>query len=105
VTSQRTRLVLAVLLIALGLPGCGRSSDDIIGKWRATGDSSAVVWEFSKDGSVLMGSTRGKYSFGDNDRFKIQTSFGTSVYQMELSKDHLMLRDSSGSRLEFTKLK
>jgi hypothetical protein len=87
------------------MAACGGSHRDIAGKWRGAGDSTAMVWEFSQDGSVLMGSTRGKYSFGDRDRVKIQTSFGTSVYQMELTDDHLLLRDPTGSKLEFTRLK
>jgi hypothetical protein len=62
-----------------------------------------MVWEFSKDGSVLMGNTRGKYSLGDSARIKIQTSFGTSVYQMELSGDQMSLKDANGSKLAFTK--
>lgn len=63
-----------------------------------------MVWEFSEDSSVLMGSTRGKYTFGRN-RVKIQTPFGTTVYQMELSGDQMSLKDSSGSKLVFTKQK
>jgi hypothetical protein len=77
----------------------------MVGKWQTAGDSSAIVWEFSQDGSVLMGNTRGKYSLGDSERIKIQTSFGTSVYQMELSGAQMSLKDSSGSRLVFTKQK
>jgi hypothetical protein len=52
-----------------------------------------------------MGNTRGKYSLGDSERIKIQTSFGTSVYQMELSGAQMSLKDSSGSKLVFTKQK
>ncbi len=98
-------LMIASALLLLGLAGCGSSHHDIVGKWRAAGDSSTMVWEFSKDGSVLMGSTRGKYSFGDRDRIKLQTPFGTSIYQIEFSAEHLILVDPSGSKLEFTKLK
>jgi hypothetical protein len=97
-------VIVASAFLLWAMASCGSSHNDIVGKWRA-GDSSAMVWEFSKDGSVLMGSTRGRYSFGDRDRVKIQTPFGTSVYQMELSKDHLILKDPNGSKLEFTRLK
>lgn len=92
-------------LFLFALIGCARSQNDIIGKWTTAGDSSAMVWEFSKDGSVLMGGTRGKYSFGDNERIKIQTPFGTSVYQMEFSGDQMTLKDPTGSKLVFTKQK
>ena len=103
---DKSRLVIvASALLLLAMAGCGSSHNDIVGKWRTAVDSSAMVWEFSKDGSVLMGSTRGRYSFGDRDRVKIQTPFGTSVYQMELSEDHLVLKDPNGSKLEFTRLK
>jgi hypothetical protein len=63
-----------------------------------------MVWEFSEDSSILMGSTRGKYTFGRN-RVKIQTPFGTTVYQLDLSEDRMILKDSSGSKLEFTRSK
>jgi hypothetical protein len=85
--------------------GCSPSRQDIVGKWRAGGESSAMVWEFAKDGSVQMGSIRGRYSFGDRDRIKIETSAATSVYQIELSGDHMTLKDPSGSKIEFTKLR
>lgn len=97
-------MILASALLLCALAGCG-SHNDIVGKWQAKGDSSAVVWDFSNDGSLLMGSTRGKYGFGDRDRIKIQTPFGTSVYQIEFSGETMTLKDPSGSKLEFTKLK
>ena len=98
-------MILASALLLAALAGCARSESDIVGKWRTVGDSNAMVWEFFQDRSVLMGNTRGKYSFGDQGRMKIQTPFGTSVYQMELAKDRIVLKDPSGSKLEFTKLK
>jgi hypothetical protein len=64
-----------------------------------------MVWEFSNDGSVLMGTNRGRYSFGDNNRIKIETSIATSVYQMELVGDKMTLRDPNGSKLVLTKVK
>lgn len=101
----RVPVILASALFLSSLAGCARSESDIIGKWRTGGDSNAMVWEFSKDGSILMGSTRGKFTFGDQGRMKIQTPFGTSVYQIDCSGDHMVLKDPSGSKLEFTKLK
>ena len=103
---SRSRLVIiASALLLCAIAGCGSSHNDIVGKWHAAGDASAMVWEFSNDGSVLMGSTRGRYSFGDRDRVKIQTPFGTSVYQMEFSEDRMILKDPNGSKLEFTRSK
>ena len=63
-----------------------------------------MIWEFSKDSSILMGSSRGKYTFGRN-RVKIQTPGGTTVYQMDLSEDRMILKAPGGSKLEFTRLK
>jgi hypothetical protein len=93
-----------VLLVAVTLVGCENSQNNIIGKWRS-GDSSAMVWEFAKDGSVLMGSTKGRYSFGDRNRVKIETPFGTSIYQLELADNRMLLTDPTGSKLEFTRMK
>jgi len=98
-------MILVPVLFLCALIGCAKSQSDIVGKWSTAGDSSAMMWEFSKDGSVLMGGTRGKYSFGDNERVKIQTPFGTSVYQMEFSGDQMTLKDPTGSKLVFTKQK
>ena len=102
----KSRWVLVASAVVLSaMAGCGRSHHDIVGKWRAAGGPSATVWEFSKDGSVLMGSARGKYSLGDRDRVKIETRFGTLVYQMEFSADRMILKDPNGSKLEFTRSK
>jgi hypothetical protein len=91
----------AILLSALA--GCENSQTDIVGKWSTAGEN-AMVWEFSKDSSILMDSTRGKYTFGSN-RVKIQTPFGTTVYQMDLSGDRMILTAPGGSKLQFTRSK
>ncbi len=83
------------------IAGCGSSS--IVGKWRMAG-SDATVWEFSKNGGVLLGDVHGRYKFGDQDRIKIETPFATTVYQMELSGDRMTLQEPGGSKLEFTKI-
>lgn len=98
----RTMVVIGILSAMIG---CDRSRQDIAGKWRAGSESNPMVWEFANDGSVQMGSIRGRYSFGDRDRIKIETSGATSVYQIELVGDHMTLKDPSGSKLEFTKLR
>lgn len=103
---HKSRLVvigLAVLLYAIA--GCGGPSRDIVGKWRTSEDANALVWEFSENGSILIGNTRGRYSFGDNKRIKIETPFATSVYQMEFWGDRMILRNVNGSRLEFTRIR
>jgi hypothetical protein len=101
----KARLVtIALALLLCTMAGCGGPHHDIVGKWRAAGPS-AMVWEFSKDGSVLMGSARAKYTLGDRDRVKIETRFGILVYQMEFSADRMILKDPNGSKLELTRLK
>ena len=94
---------LAVLLCAMA--GCGGPSRNIVGKWHTAGDANAIVWEFSENRSLLIGNTRGRYSFGDNNRIKIETPFATSVYQMEFSGDRMVLREVNGSKLEFTRIR
>lgn len=101
---QSRLLAIASLTLVCAVSGCGSSQDNIVGTWRAAGDSSAMVWEFAEDSSILMGSTRGKYTFGRN-RVKIQTPFGTTVYQMDLSEDRMILKAPGGAKLEFTRSK
>jgi hypothetical protein len=90
----------ALLCIA---SGCGNSS--IVGKWRMSGGPDATVWEFKPNGAVLVGDMMGRYKFGDQDRIKIETSFATTVYQLRISGDQLVLEEPGGSSLEFTRIK
>jgi hypothetical protein len=100
------RFIAACLLVAFCLiTGCGGNARDILGAWRTSTDPNAMVWEFSSDGSVLMGTNRGRYSFGDNNRIKIETSIATSVYQMELVGDKMILKEPNGSKLVLTRVK
>ena len=82
---------------------CG--NPPVVGKWHMSGTSDATVWEFFSNGSVLVGNVRGKYTFGDQDRIKIETPFAISVYQMEISADHMTLREPGGPKLEFTRIR
>jgi hypothetical protein len=85
------------------MAGCGNSS--IVGKWRMSGTENPTVWEFSTNGSVLVGEVRGRYKFGGQDRIKIETPFATTVYLVNLSSDQLVLQDLGGSKLEFTRVR
>ena len=67
-------------------------------------DANALVWEFSKNGAVLIGNTRGRYIL-DRNRIKIETPFARTVYQMEFSGDRMVLREVNGSKLEFTRIR
>jgi hypothetical protein len=102
---RRARLLLvpasAILLVVMA--GCGNSS--IVGKWRMSGAENQTVWEFSGNGSVLVGEVRGRYKLGDQNRIKIETPFATTVYLVKLSNDQLVLQELGGSKLEFTRLR
>ena len=85
------------------MAGCGNSS--IVGRWQMSGAENQTVWEFSSNGSVLVGEIRGRYKFGDQNRIKIETPFATTVYLVTLSSDQLVLEEPGGAKLEFTRLR
>ena len=100
--SKLEMIALAVSLCAI--VGCGGPSHDIVGKWRMSQDANATVWEFSKNGAVLIGDTRGRYIL-DRNRIKIETPFARTVYQMEFSGDRMILREPNGPKLDFTRVR
>jgi len=100
-TSILRIIALATLLFAIA--GCGNSS--IVGKWRMSGASDATVWEFKGNGAVLVGDVSGRYKFGDQDRIKIETPFATTVYQLKISGDQMVLQEPGGSKLEFMRIR
>jgi hypothetical protein len=101
---QCARLVFAPASVVLlfMLVSCGNSS--IVGKWRMSGAENQTVWEFLSNGSVNVGDVGGRYKFGDQDRLKIETPFSTTVYQVKISSDQLVLEQPGGSKLEFTRV-
>jgi len=100
-----SRLLIIASAVLLGaIAGCGGPSHDIAGKWRMSQDANMMVWEFSENGSVLIGNTRGRYIL-DRDRVKIETPFAKTVYQMEFSGDQMILREPNGPKLEFTRIR
>jgi hypothetical protein len=101
-TSQLPIVAFAALLYAMA--GCGGPSHDIVGKWRMSGDADAMVWEFSKNGAVMIGSNRGRYIL-DRNRIKIETPFARTVYQMEFTGDRMILREPNGPKLDFTRVR
>jgi|SRR5215475_269157 len=101
--SARLPLALGSAVLLFVMTGCGNSS--IVGKWTLSGTQNQIVWEFLSNGSVLVGDVRGRYKFGDHDRIKIETPISTTVYGVNLSSDQLVLQDSGGSKLEFTRVR
>ena len=96
--------IIALAVLLCGIAGCGGPSHDIVGKWRMSQDANAMVWEFSKNGAVVIGSNRGRYIL-DRNRIKIETPFAKTVYQMEFSGDRMILREPNGPKLDFTRVK
>ena len=70
-----------------------------------SGASDATVWEFKGNGAVLVGDVSGRYKFGDQDRIKIETPFATTVYQVKISGDQMVLQEPGGSKLEFMRIR
>src|SRR5262245_26921138 len=99
----RLLLLPGSVVLLFVMANCGNSS--IVGKWRMSGAENQTVWEFSSNGSVLVGEIRGKYKFGDQERIKIETPFATTVYVVKLSSDQLVLQELGGSKLEFTRIR
>jgi ABC-type uncharacterized transport system auxiliary subunit len=96
--------IIAAAVFLCGIAGCGGPSHEIVGKWRMSQDANATVWEFSKNGAVLIGNTRGRYIL-DRNRIKIETPFARTVYQMEFSGDHMILSESNGPKLDFIRVR
>ena len=69
-----------------------------------SGASDITVWEFKGNGAVLMGDVNGRYKF-DLDRIKIETPFATTVYQLKISGDQMVLEEPDGSKLEFMRIR
>jgi hypothetical protein len=100
----KPRLLIIVLAVFVSaMVGCGNSS--IVGKWRMSGASDATIWEFSKNGSIVIGNVRGRYKFGNQNRIKIETPFATTVFQLEIWSDRMILREPGGPKLEFTRIR
>ena len=101
--SKSSLRIIASAALLLAIVGCGNSS--IVGKWRMSGGSDEMVWEFSSNGAVLVGGVHGRYKFGDQDRIKIETPFATTVYLLKVSGDQMILEEPGGGKLEFTRIR
>lgn len=96
------RIIASAVLLCI-VAGCGNRG--VVGKWRLSGASNATVWEFSSNGGFLVGDVHGRYKFGDQDRIKIETPFATTVYQLKISADQMVLQEPGGQKLEFTRIR
>lgn len=103
-TAGSRSAVLALLLLAL--VACDSSRKQIVGKWKTASGAEEMVWEFSPGGAVTMGGTPGRYSFGDNQRLKIETRAATFVYQIEFTgSDRMTWTNPSGAKTELQRVK
>ena len=98
-------LFLCSVLAAALLTACGGNESRIVGKWKPTNDPNAPLWEFSATKAVDIGGRKGKYTFGDQGRLKVQTQFATFVYQLELSEDRMVLTEPNGTKVELERVK
>ncbi len=99
-----TRL-LFILLLALGLPGCGGKKKEIVGQWRVEGAASESVWEFRANGAASNGAQAARYTLGDGNRLKIETGSAIFVQQMEINGDRMTWKAPNGARTELVRVK
>jgi hypothetical protein len=97
--------LLAIVAFLLGIGACDNSRTRIVGQWRAIGEPTGMVWEFFPDGTLLAGTTHGRYTFGDRDRIKIQTPSATFVHQIHFSDNQMTWQEAKGSTLRFERVK
>jgi hypothetical protein len=99
----RALVLLLVCLFALG--ACNDPKNQIAGQWKVTSDTSGLVWDFAKNGTVTSGDMKGRYSFGGQKQMKIQTPFATFVYQVDFVGDKMTWKNVNGSVTELTRVK
>lgn len=97
--------VAALVALLFTLVSCDSKQSQIVGKWKIVGGPSGAVWEFAADKSVDLDGRKGKYSFGDQGRVKVQTQAATFVYQLTLSADRMTLTEPNGTKTELERVK
>ncbi len=95
------RAAAVALLLLLAITGCDGPAKQVIGRWQSVDTANPMIWEFSRNGSVTVGSEPGRYSFGDGNRIKIQTRIATFVYTVGFAEDRMIWTEPSGSKTEF----
>ncbi len=94
-----------IMTVALGavLAACDGRTSQVAGRWKSADASNPLVWEFTRNGNVLVGSEPGRYTFGDGNRMKIQTRLATFVHEVEFSHDRMIWKQPNGSKTEFVR--
>ena len=87
------------------LSACDSKEKQVVGKWKVAGGPETATWEFSASKAVDMMGRKGKYTFGDQGRLKVQTQSATFVYQVQLSADRMTLTEPNGTKVELERVK
>ena len=93
------------VVAVISFAGCDSRENSVVGKWRVAGGGDGAVWEFAANNGVDMNGRKGKYTFGDQGRLKVQTQFATFVYQLEMQDDRMVLIEPNGTRLQLERVK
>lgn len=104
VKANALRVAAGVLCLVL-VSACEGPSKQIIGRWQSVDAANPMVWEFSRNGGVMVGSEPGRYSFGDGNRIKVQTRIATFVYEVDFTEDRMVWKQANGSKTEFQRAK
>lgn len=97
------RVAAIALALATALVACHGPNRQVAGRWKSADASNPLVWEFLRNGNVLVGSEPGRYTFGDGNRMKIQTRSATFVHEVEFAHDRMIWKQSNGSKTEFVR--
>lgn len=96
-------VAIAVVTVVAFFAACDGPTSQVAGRWKSADASNPLVWEFSRNGNVLVGSEPGRYTFGDGNRMKIQTRSATFVHEVEFAHDRMIWKQSNGSKTEFVR--
>jgi hypothetical protein len=99
------QLITLLFITLIAFSGCDKRHQQLVGKWKTQSGSGENVWEFFENGTLSAGGAPGRYTLGDNNRLKIQTSTATFVYQLEFAGDRMSWKDPNGSTMELAKIK
>jgi len=104
-------IVLALLVLAMGLAGCGNSQAAVVGKWEGMTAGTPFIMEFKSDNKVVMTADNEEYMSGTytfDGKTKIDMDFGsgnTAKGELNDKKDSIIMTDSDGNAVKLSKIK